>query len=197
MRHEVGEQLELLRRQLDRLARNGDVVRLAVEQDVAERERVAAILWLAAPQHRLHARDELARRERLRDVVVGADLEPDDPVGLLVARGEHQDRNVRAGAHLAADVEAVLARQADVEQHEPDRMPLELDQRLVAVPHPDHAVAVARQVAADELADRRLVLDEEDCPGHTVEGTQRTTRTRTAGPPSIRIVVAFMPRRSV
>ncbi len=72
---------------------------------------------------------------------------------------------MRARAHLAADVEAVLARQADVEQHEPDRMPLELDERLLAVAHPDHAVAVARQVAADELTDRRLVLDEENGPG--------------------------------
>ena len=98
---------------------------------------------------------------------------------------------------LAADVEPVLARQPDVEQHEPDRVTLELDERVLAAAHPDHAVAVARQVAAHELADRRLVLDEENRPGHAVEGTQRRcTRMRTAGPPSIRIVVAFMPRRS-
>ena len=97
---------------------------------------------------------------------------------------------------VAADVEAVLARQPDVEEHEADRVPVELDERLLAGAHPDDAIAVARQVAADELADRRLVLDEENGPGHAVKGTQRCTRMRTAGPPSIRIVMAFMPRRS-
>ena len=110
--------------------------------------------------------------------------------------GQHQDRNVRPGAHLAADVEAVFAGKPDVEQHEADLMALELDERFVAAAHPDHAVAVAGQVAADELADRGLVLDEENRPRHTVEGTQRNTRMRTAGPPSIRIVIAFIPRRS-
>ena len=29
-----------------------------------------------------------------------------------------------------------------------------------------HVVAVAAEVAADELADRRLVLDQENVPGH-------------------------------
>ena len=75
---------------------DGDVVRLAVEHDVAERERVAALLRLRAAEDRLHARDELAGRERLRQIVVGADLEADDAVGLLVAGGQHQDRHLRA-----------------------------------------------------------------------------------------------------
>ena len=48
---------------------------------------------LAAAQHGLDPRRQLARRERLHDVVVGADLEPGDAVGLLVARGQHQDRH--------------------------------------------------------------------------------------------------------
>ena len=122
-------------------------------------------------------------------------------VGAGGRRADHSAINsrpgdVRARANVTADVEAVLAGQPDVEQHEPDRMPLELDQRLLAAPHPDDAVAVAGQVAAHELTDRGLVLDEENRSRHAVEGTQRSTRIRTAGPPSIRIVVAFMPRLS-
>ena len=38
VRHEVREQVELLRGELDGLAGDGDVVRLAVEHDVAERQ---------------------------------------------------------------------------------------------------------------------------------------------------------------
>ena len=54
-----------------------------------------ALLRLGTPEDRLHARDELARRERLRQVVVCADLEADDAIRLLVASGEHQDRHLR------------------------------------------------------------------------------------------------------
>ena len=46
-------------------------------------------------QRGAHARDELAQPERLRHVVVGADLEPDDRVDLGVARGHHDDRHAR------------------------------------------------------------------------------------------------------
>ena len=128
-------------------------MRLAVEHHVSEREPLVAFLGLGAPEDRLHPRNELAWREGLREVVVGADLEPDDAVRLLVARGEHQDRHLRLLPHRPADVEAVHPRQPDVEQHHLHRMPIELGERLLAGPHPDDAVAVAREVAADELTD--------------------------------------------
>ena len=45
---------------------------------------------------RAHARRQLAEAERLGDVVVGAELEAGDPVVLARARGQHDDRHVRA-----------------------------------------------------------------------------------------------------
>jgi hypothetical protein len=48
---------------------------------------------LRAPQDRADAGDHLAAAERLDDVVVGAQLEADDPVGLGAARCEHEDRD--------------------------------------------------------------------------------------------------------
>ena len=51
-------------------------------------------------------------RERLGDVVVGAELEPDDAVVLVAARGEHDHRNRRLGAEPPADLDAVDARAA-------------------------------------------------------------------------------------
>lgn len=41
--------------------------------------------------------EELLEAERLDEVVVGADLQALDPVLDLVARGQHQDRDVIAG----------------------------------------------------------------------------------------------------
>ena len=48
---------------------------------------------LRSPEYGPDACHHLAGAERLHDVVVGAELEPDDPVGLFSARGEHDDRN--------------------------------------------------------------------------------------------------------
>ena len=44
-------------------------------------------------QDGLDPRDELARRERLGEVVVGAELEAEQLVELVVAGGEHHDRD--------------------------------------------------------------------------------------------------------
>ena len=63
-----------------------------------------------AAQRRLHAAAELAQRERLGDVVVGAELEAEDLVDLLGLGREHDDRHRRARAHAPADLEAVEAR---------------------------------------------------------------------------------------
>ena len=64
--------------------------RPGVDREIAVHEHRALALRAVgrrAAQDRAHARDELARVERLRHVVVGADLEADDLVDVLVARG--------------------------------------------------------------------------------------------------------------
>ncbi len=46
-----------------------------------------------AAQDRAHAGDQLLGAERLDDVVVGAKLEPGDPIGLVTASGQDDDRH--------------------------------------------------------------------------------------------------------
>ena len=65
-----------------------------------------------AAQDRLDARQQLARAERLGQVVVGAHLQADDAVGLLAARGEHDHRDLGLRAQVAAQRQAVVARAA-------------------------------------------------------------------------------------
>ena len=48
----------------------------------------------AAAQYGLDAHDQLARAERLGDVIVRAQLKPDDAVGFVAACGEHDDRDI-------------------------------------------------------------------------------------------------------
>src|SRR5512138_3704163 len=62
---------------------------------------------LSAAQHGFDARHQLAHAERLGDVVVRADLEPDHTVNLFAAGGDHDDRHAAGLAQLAADVQSI------------------------------------------------------------------------------------------
>ena len=73
---------------------------------------------LAAAQLGAHAAEQLADRERLRHVVVGADLEADDLVDLGVLGGQQDDRHRAAAADVAAEVEAAAPRHHDVEDQQ-------------------------------------------------------------------------------
>ena len=69
-------------------------------------------------QHRLHPCDELGGRERLREVVVAAELEPEHAVDLAVARGEEDHRDLRRLPQALAHLEAVDVGEPDVEHDE-------------------------------------------------------------------------------
>src|SRR4029079_5849003 len=72
---ELPHEVELARRKLDLRPRDKCGALAAVEDDVAGGEHVLVRLGLGPAEHRVHAGDELTRRERLRDVVVGSQLE--------------------------------------------------------------------------------------------------------------------------
>ena len=123
----------------------------------------AVVHRLGAAQHRVDARDELAGRERLDDVVVRAETQPRDPVGLLATGGEED----HCGAIGACDAQAPHHLEpADPGQHqvEHDELgPLAFGgrERLLAVVGDARVVSRALQVARDDLGDRLLVVDDE------------------------------------
>src|SRR5215218_10692244 len=87
MVEELPEQVELLRRQLDLLVADLHLATSGVDAEIAvpeSRARDFLAVGGGAAKDRLHARDELARVERLRQIVVRADLQPDDLVDVLV-----------------------------------------------------------------------------------------------------------------
>jgi hypothetical protein len=73
---------------------------------------------IAAAQDAADARQQFARLERFRQVVVGAHFQAEDAVQRLVAGGQHDDRQRRVGAQLAAQGQAVVAGQVEVEHHQ-------------------------------------------------------------------------------
>src|SRR5260221_1115256 len=78
--------------------------RVGGERSHLQRSLLGGALPRCAPQHRTDARRHLARRERLEHVVVGAHLQSDDAVGLLVAAGAHDDRDVARPSERAHKV---------------------------------------------------------------------------------------------
>jgi hypothetical protein len=96
--------------------------------------------WRRAAGERAQPCEQLVERERLDEVVVGAAVEPGDPVRDRVARGQHQHRRPDAcGAQPPARLEAVDARQHHVEH----------DRAVVGrAGHPERVLAGRRDVRA-------------------------------------------------
>ena len=150
------------------VARHGALARVDAQAADLDRALVVGVgaRHARAPQRRLHARAELAHRERLGDVVVGAELEPEDLVDLLGLGGEHDDRHGLAlGAQAPADLQAVHARQHHVQHDEIEDLLVEARERLAAVGGLHDFVAVALQREGEQRLDRLLVVDEQDARG--------------------------------
>jgi hypothetical protein len=134
------------------------------ERPVGE-ERPLGLGPFGAPQQGSRARDELVGAEGLGDVVVGAELEPDDAVALLGLGRDHDDgdgRRARLGAQRAADLEARHARQHQVQDREIDGVVSRVGQRLGARRREMRGPAVLFDVTSDQLADVAIIFRNEN-----------------------------------
>ena len=165
---ERGQDLELHVGEPHGLVARGHLAALEVDHQLALADRLLELLvglrQRRAPQHGLHAAAELAHREGLGDVVVGAQLQAEHLVDLLGLGGEHDDRHGAARADLAADVEAVELGQHHVEHDEVEAVLAQPVERLAAVERGDDVVALLAQRVGEQLLHRQLVVHEQD-PG--------------------------------
>jgi hypothetical protein len=136
-----------------------------IHLDIAGQEHVVGVAGaVGAPEDGLHPRDELTGRERLGEVVVGAQLQAEHPVDLAVPRRQHENRDVAAGGpQPAAHLQSVdAAGQADVEDHHAGPLvPHRLDTPLAGrrLHHPEPVLA---QVQLDQIGDVLVILDHHD-----------------------------------
>src|SRR6185369_6660614 len=126
-RGEVAQDLELGRGQADPPIATLDAAPLEVDDEVAVADdppaRGVTEVAVRPPEQGLDPAHQLAQPERLRQVVVRAELEPDHLVDLVVARRQHQHRRLRAGCpEPAQDLEPVHAGQPDIEHDEVRRL---------------------------------------------------------------------------
>jgi hypothetical protein len=123
---QLGQKLELQRAQWNRRSGNRDSSLAPVEANVAELDDAGLLRSrLSAPQDCAHARNELAGRERFGHIVVGTKLEPDDPINLLVARGQDQNRHASARPKLSTYLETVEIGQGEIKHDNPRVVPLD------------------------------------------------------------------------
>ena len=180
------EEPELDARQVDRRACAEDVEAIEVHDEVGVGQRPAPVRaarrTAAGPvrrrppgrrasagpaQDRLHPQDELGRRERLRQVVVGAVLEARDPVERRAAGADDEDRRrgrLVVAAHGPDDGPAVQFGEHQV-QHD-QRRPMAFDgvEGAGSVGRGHDAEAVALEVRSHQPDDLRVVVDDEDRP---------------------------------
>ncbi len=103
------------------------------------------------------------RRQRLGQVVGGAEPHRLDRLGDRAVGGEHDQRRRRGElADGAQQADAVEPRHALVREHEVERPPLEGGERLGTVAHLDDVVAGPLEDVREQLAERRLVVGDED-----------------------------------
>ena len=163
---ECFEELELLRAKRDRALAHEDLVPRRVNTDVADaQDAPAAGHARRAAQDRSHAGHELARIERLREVVIHPRIESRDPLSVLGARGEGDHRCVRAAAQLVEELDPVRIGQAEVEDDQRRFHLVEQRTRALAGGRVLDDVSGVAQVERDELRDRRIVLDDDDPRG--------------------------------
>lgn len=172
VREEVDEQVVLLLGEAHRLLVDAHLARAEVDGDACDAQAGRIAGGIRPAHHGLHARHQLPGGEGFGDVVVGAELEAGHPVCLVAPGGEDDDRDVAEALESAQHVEAVHVGEADVEQHQGERPPPELAERLAAVARPDDPVLLVQQVLLHEGAHAVVVLDEQDRASHALNYTR-------------------------
>jgi len=162
------QQIELIGGQDFLFAINPHRARSGIDLEPAEAQPGLVPFWIAPPpQDRLEPRQQLARVERLGQIIIGAEFEPDNPVGVLAARGQHQDRHVALRAQAAADFEPIDIGQHDIEDDGAigPITDYRLDPRRAAMASLDHKPALG-QIVAQHVGEADIVIDDQYRVGH-------------------------------
>src|SRR3954447_5620115 len=161
---EEREQIELACGELYLRAAHADLPRRDVDLEVAEVE-VGHRRGGGAAEHRTHASRELAWREGLHDVVVGAELETEHTIDLRDAAGEEDHGYAPSAADRRKHLEAAALRQVYVENHQARYSDRELVERARAVADDAHFEALAFEAVAYERTHDVVVVDDEHVIG--------------------------------
>src|SRR5438128_10371491 len=116
----------------------------------------------SATQQRPHSRDDFTNRERLRKVVIGAEVQTFNSFVYIPARGEKEHRRIHAlSAHLAQDTEPVASWQHDVEYDRIVCLSENLSERRTTVVHEVNPQILLRDAFAPKASELLFVFEEQ------------------------------------
>ena len=155
-----GEQLEFARGKIDLFAVDQDFVSRNIDGQLAEFKHFALRfgIHVSAAQKSAHARNQLARRKRLDEVVVGTKLKADDTVSHIALRSQHDDGYVGVVANRTAYVLARNARKHKVQNDQVEMMPTEFFQGFLTVADGGNPIIVTLKKASDSVANGLFVF---------------------------------------
>ena len=156
--------LQADRRQLQFDAAAGGAQAGRIEHEVGDLQHFRTDLAAFAADQRAQARFQFLDRERLGQVVVGAGAQAGEFLVERVARGQHQHRRrlARFLAQAPADLDAVQARQHQVEHDDVVGVLRREAIAVEAVGGVIHLETAALEVFAHHFRDVAVVLDDED-----------------------------------
>ena len=136
-----------------------------IELQRAARDRLFAVRrgWLHSAEQRAHASLQLARAERLGDVIVRAEFEAQHAVGFFSARAQDQDRQAiefLVPADFLAHFEAGQLGEHQIENQKIGSGFAQLRQARGTVAHRDDVEAIARKIVLHQFDDIPIVFDQ-------------------------------------
>src|ERR1700722_12621679 len=156
----------------------GEIERPAAKKGPLRRSRlVRAGCGASAPQDTAHPGQELSGVERLGDVIVGADFQPDDAIYGFAAGGHHDDGNVAARARIATQGQAVLSRQVQVQYNQINTVRIEGREHRRPIARGEDQITRLGELLRHQYPQLLVILDDED-------GLMRRTRYARLGLPS-------------
>ena len=148
-----------------------------IELQVREPQHVGGFVAVPDPaKQSTEAREQLGERERLRQVVVRACVEPRHPTVDLGPGGEHEDRDgVVLGSQPSTHLEPVDPGHEDVEDHRVRRSrTAEPFERLLAVVRELDLVPLELERAPQRVAHGAFIVDDENLHRPHCEGIADT-----------------------
>jgi hypothetical protein len=114
------EQIKFLGAQVDRPRGEAHFPPGRIHRQVTELDRGRVRpLPLPAPQDRFDARHQFVWVERLGQVIIGAKLQAQDLIDILIPGGQHQDRSrILRSPQTTANLEAIQFREHDVQHNQ-------------------------------------------------------------------------------
>ena len=174
MKHEVLEELKLLRGDVEQPVVDGNPMAEPIHRDRPVVQKVEP-LGPASTVKGTDPCEQLVKLEGLGQVVVGARIQPAHHVLGRIARSQHQDRCVPAfPAELGRDLEAVFLGEDYIEQDHVVVVHVRQHRRLITVRSDVHHVALFLQALLDESGDLPVVLYDENLHGGQASQTGLT-----------------------